>query len=123
MPTIAQLDFQNHTVMSIFQSDNSNVITGPEMTVVIDGKNPMPSIGWTTSDHGLTFQAPAPDSPVANYTTIIGKLNQALTANANYLAIPTPSQAQVVQQVDRLTRECTGLIRAVLGLYDSQSGT
>ena len=49
-----------------------------------------------------------------NTATLVAKANAALAANATYLAVATPSNAQVVAQVDRLTRECSALIRLLL---------
>lgn len=47
----------------------------------------------------------------------------ALAVNADYLALPAPTAADAITQVGRLTRECSGLIRLLLGLFDSTDGT
>ena len=60
---------------------------------------------------------------VTNRQTIQAKARQALTANATYLAIASPTNAQVVAQVATLTKEVTALIRLLLGQLDSTSGT
>lgn len=51
----------------------------------------------------------------SNTDVLVSKARAAITANANYLAIPAPSNAQVVAQVERLTRECSALIRILVG--------
>lgn len=53
-------------------------------------------------------------SDVSRRQVIVGLRDDARVAlgwNDDYLAIETPTQLQVVQQVERLTRECSGVIR------------
>lgn len=76
------------------------------------------------SDGGRSVQTvPGPGTPAANLTTIQGKALTALTANATYLAISVPTNAQVAAQVALLTKESNGVIRLLLGRLDSTSGT
>jgi hypothetical protein len=55
----------------------------------------------------------------ANLRELIGKARTALTVNDNYLTIAdTASNAQVRTQVERLTRECSGIIRELGAVID-----
>lgn len=59
----------------------------------------------------------------ANADTLRDRAATALTANAAFLAITSPTNAQVLAQTRVLTRENTALIRLVLGLLDSTDGS
>ena len=50
----------------------------------------------------------------ATRATIAAKAEHALTANATFLALASPTTAQAVAQVRTLTRECNALIRLLL---------
>jgi hypothetical protein len=58
-----------------------------------------------------------------NRETIMTRAAQALTANATFLAIANPTNAQVAAQVTKLTRECNGLIRILLDQLQDVSDT
>lgn len=56
-------------------------------------------------------------------TSIETAARQALTVNDAFLAIATPTNPQVAAQVQRLTKECSALIRLLLQQLDSTAGT
>lgn len=65
----------------------------------------------------------APDPRQVNHETLSARAITAITANDAFLALASPTNAQTLTQVQRLTRECSGLIRLVLGALDSTDGT
>lgn len=78
----------------------------------------------TTSAAGFTDTLTwKPGSIGANRDDITAKARQALAANTAFLAIASPTNAQVVAQVNRLTRECSALIRLVLDELADTAGT
>lgn len=59
----------------------------------------------------------------ANLPALMAKAQQAISANVAYLAIASPTNAQVVAQVASLTRQVDALIKVVLNPTADQSGT
>ncbi len=74
--------------------------------------------GW---EYILNQPKPTPEE--TNAQTLRDRAQTALTANATFLAIASPTNAQVLAQTRMLTRECTALIRLALNLLDSTDGT
>lgn len=81
---------------------------------------------------GVELTAAQAQAAVANEPTVIAetnkrsleaKANTALTANATYIAIASPTTAQNTAQIKALTRQNNALIRLLLKKLDSTSGT
>lgn len=75
----------------------------------------------TNAIAGLVAQQAADATTQANQATIQAKALAALAANATYLAIATPTQAQAVAQVGALTQQLDAVIRLILGQFSSTS--
>lgn len=67
--------------------------------------------------------APTPDPTAVNAQTLRDKAATALTANAAFLALTSPTNAQTASQVQTLTREVNAVIRLLLNQTDSTTGT
>lgn len=61
----------------------------------------------------------SPGTAVGNQGALLQRAQTALTNNQTYLAIAAPTQAQAVAQVAALTRQTNGLIRFLLGAFDT----
>lgn len=62
-------------------------------------------------------------SILGNGTTVRSRAQAALAANATFLGIASPTNAQVATQVQRLTRECSAIIRLLLNELSDVSDT
>lgn len=100
-------------VTSIVSQTSTTSVDGQTVTVT------------TTYDNGMVTvaQQPAPGTPGANQQTLQQRAQAALATNATFLAIATPSNVQVIAQVQTLTKECSALIRLLLNQLDSAAGT
>jgi hypothetical protein len=58
-----------------------------------------------------------------NEATLRNRAEQALAVNTAYLTIRDPTATRVAEQVAQLTRECSTIIRLLLGLHDTTDGT
>lgn len=63
-------------------------------------------------------QVPIPDD-VANERTLRAAAATALQGNRGFLALTSPTNAQVLAQVKALTRQNQGIIRLLLGQLDA----
>lgn len=121
---------------------NSAIVNGPVNPSQLAATLPA---GWLLTDHGdgtftiasdtytaaqitaayqsIIYDANYQPPAVANRATLQQRAVNALTANATYLAIATPTTAQMRDQLAAITKECSGLIRLLLNQVDTTSGT
>lgn len=70
---------------------------------------------------GYTYLQPS--AAVLNQVSLQQKALMALAKNSTYLGIASPSNAQVLIQVNSLTRQVNAIIRLLLSQTDDTSGT
>src|SRR5262249_3687142 len=104
---------------------NTVIISGP---VLWDGASPFtaPSGQQILAEavalaNGYTY--PGPSTAEIVNATISSRAVKAIATNIAYLAIPSPTNAQAVTQVNALTKEVTAIIRLILNQLASTSGT
>lgn len=73
------------------------------------------------ADGNVTVTVVADPPEVVNAATLTDRANAALTVNATYLAIPSPTAAQNTAQVKALTAQVNAIVRLYLGRLDSTS--
>lgn len=74
------------------------------------------------ADGNVVSSAPLPPERV-NVKTLADKAEQALTANATFLALASPTNAQTLAQVRSLTRQVNAIARLLVGKLDTTDGT
>ena len=72
--------------------------------------------GFDVDGNPVAFVATSTDE--ANIVTLIGRARNALTTNNTFLALGSPTNADVLAQVRALTRQNNGLIKQMLGDTD-----
>jgi len=78
---------------------------------------------FTAAENAQADTDVAAAAQITNATDLRTKALAALTANDTFLAIASPTNAQVAAQVKALTRECNALIRLTIGQLDTTTGT
>ena len=102
-----------------------NIIECDADFAATQGLVPLPEgagVGWASTD-GVTWNAPPIPVAVTNTAALQQAAQAALDNNITYLAVATPTAAQVEAQVGALTRQVDALIRLGLGLTDELTGT
>lgn len=101
------------------------VVTPEDLFVDAEGLHlaPLDESHRATVEAAIASHDPGPSASARNADTLRQRAQQALVANATYLAVASPSNAQNLAQIRTLTRECNALIRLVLGLVDDITGT
>ena len=103
-----------YTVRQTARPADTATATYDRSIVYVAGQGPVET--WTQR---LKTQAELDaDAATANSATIRQQANTALDSNRTYLAIASPTNAQVVAQVRALTQQMNGVIRLVLGKLD-----
>lgn len=102
------------------------VIEGGQCVNVIlwdgDPKSWTPPAGITLAPFNPAIHSITVPIDVQNAVTLLDRARQALTTNATYLALASPSTAQSTAQVKALTRQVDGLIR-LLAVNDTSTIT
>lgn len=78
---------------------------------------------YTTEENADADTRATEATEATNESTLIDKARTALTNNANFLAIASPTTAQAVTQVKALTRQVNALIKLKIRDLMDTSGT
>lgn len=78
---------------------------------------------YTAVPYNPAVHVIAPDPRVVNRATMADKMTAALAANATFLAIASPTTAQVTTQAKALTKQVDALIKLYLDQLDDTTGT
>jgi hypothetical protein len=91
-------------------------------TVTLPDGSTVETIVYDDGSRSVQF-TPGPGTPAANQQALQSRAQAALAANATFLGLASPTNAQTLAQVKTLTKECNALIRLLLGALDDISNT
>ncbi len=111
---VALADLGWYEVTDVARPADTATTTFDRSVALQDGT---PTVTWTERQK-TPAEVQAADAQ-ANRGSIRDKALAALSDNADFLGLASPTSAEAVAQVRRLTRECNGLIRLVLGQLDT----
>ena len=93
-------------VSTVVEADSVDAVTAPsDWQVVLVPEGAPASSGATYSGGVFTARQPLTSEIIER------RLDAAIDANASYLAVNPPTQAQAVAQINALTRQVNGLLR------------
>lgn len=78
---------------------------------------------FTAEENAIADALAVQDTQNANKQALLQKAAAALTANASFLALASPTTAQAVTQVKALTRQVNALIKLAVNDLANQDGT
>lgn len=118
-PSVPGLPPENMAVFTVAGNTTTTTVTCPDTTNAT-------TVGTVVAAHDASTPSPVEvlqAQALANQATLTQKATAALTANTTFLNLATPTNAQVLAQVQMLTRENSALIRLALNLFDTTAGT
>ncbi len=101
------------------------IVSGAGTTVVLEEPTTAQAVASAAAPILAAEQAAndAAAAQQANADTLRQRASLALSTNATYLAIGSPTAAQVAAQVRALTMEANAVIRLLTNMLDSTAGT
>jgi hypothetical protein len=99
-------------------NDATSTVTTWDDAGTVTGTRP-----YTAAETSLATAATAERTARTNRATIEQRAAAFITATNTYLAIPTPSNAQVAAQVRRNAQATIGLVKIALNLLADTNGT
>ena len=105
-------------VVRLWRDDTTRTVTTWDAAGVLTDTRP-----YTAAENAAADAEAVARTVTVNEATIRGRAATALTANNTFLALTSPTNAQVLAQTKILTRECSALIRLALRLLDTTTGT
>ena len=105
-------------VVRRWRDDTTRTVTTWDVAGTLTDTRP-----YTAAENAAADAEAVARTAEVNEATIRGRAATALATNAAFLALTSPTNAQVLAQTKIVTRECTALIRLVLRLLNTTAGT